>query len=152
MAADFKARRSDPMFVLAIAVHVVHAHKVDPRGSDGFAEEHGVAGVEFRSVGNAESDGAGGDVGVGDEGAHARCGLLKLAHDTQGLVGRAGHFDGGAAFAAARTAQDDTRGRDGERTRAVKISCGEFDCAAKAVHERKSGNGIEGGLNGGGVV
>ena len=91
-------------------------------------------------------------VGIRDESAHARCGLLQLAHDAQRLMGRAGHLNGGAVFAVARAAQDDTGGGDDERMRAVKVSCGEFDCSAKTVHERESGDGIDGGLNGCGVV
>ncbi len=78
--------------------------------------------------------------------------LLELTHDAQRLVGRAGHFNGGAVFAVARAAQDNTGGRDDERMRAVKISRSEFDRAAEAVDEWESGDGIDGGLNGGGVV
>ena len=140
------------MLGLAVAVHVVHAHEVDPRGGDGFAEEHRVAGVEFGRVGYVESNCAGGDVGVGDEGAHACGSLLELAHDAQRLVGRTGHCNGGAAAAVARTAQYHTGGRNDERTRAVKISGCEFDRAAEAVHKRESGDGIDGGLNGGSIV
>ena len=100
--------RAYPMFRLAVAVHVVHAHEVNPRLRDRLQDQQCVASTKIRGLGNMNCRRAEGNIIVGNDRCRASILLLQLPCDTQGKMRFAGHHNGRSMLSVSRTSQNDT--------------------------------------------